>query len=61
MSELDHLGFDPYEYADQLGYTDELGKGDYSDPNLVRAETPEERQRYGHFDRGSAAARISPT
>jgi putative spermidine/putrescine transport system substrate-binding protein len=45
MSGLDHLGFDPHEYADQLGYTDELGKGDYSDPDLVRAETPEERRR----------------
>ena len=37
--------FDPYEYADQLGYVDELGRGDYSDPNLVRAESPEERRR----------------
>jgi putative spermidine/putrescine transport system substrate-binding protein len=45
MSELDGLDFDPSEYADQLGYTDELGRGDYSDPTLVRAETPEERRR----------------
>src|SRR5258705_13672695 len=45
MSELDDLGFDPQEYADQLGYTDELGRGDHSDPTLVRAETPEERGR----------------
>src|SRR5437870_5262442 len=45
MSELDDLGYDPQEYADQLGYTDELGRGDHSDPNLVRAETPEERRR----------------
>jgi putative spermidine/putrescine transport system substrate-binding protein len=45
MSELDDLGFDPQEYADQLGYTDELGRGDHSDPTIARAETPEERQR----------------
>src|SRR5262245_10993571 len=45
MSELDGLDFDPYEYADQLGYTDELGRGDHSDPTLVRAETPEARRR----------------
>jgi putative spermidine/putrescine transport system substrate-binding protein len=45
MSELDGLDFDPYEYADQLGYTDELGRGDHSDPTLTRAETPEVRRR----------------
>ena len=45
MSDLEDLGFDPQEYADQLGYTDELGMGDHSDPSLVRAETPEERRR----------------
>src|SRR4051812_22763275 len=32
--------FDPVEYAEQLGYSDELGKGDYSDPSVTRAETP---------------------
>src|SRR4051812_47775483 len=45
MSGLDHLEFDPQEYADQLGYTDDLGRGDHSDPTLTRAETPEERRR----------------
>src|SRR5713101_5718475 len=45
MSKLDEVEFDPQEYADQLSYTDELGRGDHSDPNLVRAETPEERRR----------------
>jgi putative spermidine/putrescine transport system substrate-binding protein len=45
MSELENLEFDPHEYADQLGYTDELGRGDHSDPAVVRAETPEERRR----------------
>src|SRR5439155_6101053 len=45
MSGLDDRGYDPQEYADKLGYTDELGRGDHSDPNLVRAETPEERRR----------------
>src|SRR6266567_845623 len=45
MSKLDQVEFDPQEYADQLGYTDDLGRGDHSDPTLVRAETPEERER----------------
>ena len=45
MNELGDLWFDPQEYADQLGYTDELGRGDHSDPTLTRAETPEERRR----------------
>jgi putative spermidine/putrescine transport system substrate-binding protein len=45
MSGLDDLSFDPQEYADQLGYTDELGRGDHSDPTIVRADTPEERRR----------------
>jgi putative spermidine/putrescine transport system substrate-binding protein len=45
MSELDQLEFDPFEYADELGYTDELGRGDHSDPTLTRAETKEERAR----------------
>jgi putative spermidine/putrescine transport system substrate-binding protein len=43
MSDLDDLGFDPYEYADQLGYTDELGMHDMSDPNIERATTKESR------------------
>jgi putative spermidine/putrescine transport system substrate-binding protein len=45
MSDSRHDEFDPYEYADQLGYTDELGRGDHSDASLVRAETPESRAR----------------
>jgi putative spermidine/putrescine transport system substrate-binding protein len=45
LNELEDLWFDPQEYADQLGYTDELGRGDHSDPTLTRAETPEERRR----------------
>jgi len=44
MSDLEGFG-DPQEYADQLGYTDELALGDYSDPNVVRAESPETRRR----------------
>jgi putative spermidine/putrescine transport system substrate-binding protein len=39
MSELDDLELDPYEYAEQLGYTDELGKHDMSDPTIERATT----------------------
>ena len=45
MSDLEDLEFDPQEYADQLGYSDELGRGDYSDPNVIRAESPEARRR----------------
>lgn len=45
MSELEDFEFDPQEYADQLGYTDELTRGDHSDPTVQRAETPEERRR----------------
>ena len=45
MSDLGEREFDPQEYADQLGYSDELGRGDYSDPNVVRAESPETRRR----------------
>ena len=36
MSELDDLEFDPYEYAEQLGYTDELGMHDMSDMTIER-------------------------
>src|SRR6266508_3328729 len=45
MSELEDFEFDPQEYADQLGYTDELTRGDFTDPTVLRAETPEERLR----------------
>jgi putative spermidine/putrescine transport system substrate-binding protein len=45
MSELEDFEFDPLEYADQLGYTDELTRGDFTDPTVPRAETPEERRR----------------
>jgi putative spermidine/putrescine transport system substrate-binding protein len=43
MSDLEE--FDLLEYANQLGYTDELSRNDLSDPTAVRAETPEERRR----------------
>ena len=43
MSELDDLEFDVHEYAEQLGYTDELGRHDFSDPNLERATTKSSR------------------
>jgi putative spermidine/putrescine transport system substrate-binding protein len=43
MSELDDLEFDPYEYAEQLGYTDELGKHDMSDMTIERATTKSSR------------------
>jgi len=45
MSESTNWDFDPFEYADQLGYTDELGKGDYTDSAVERAQSPEQRSR----------------
>jgi len=50
MSQLDGFEFDPYEYADQLGYTDELTRGDFSDPAADRAVSPEERRRLSRRD-----------
>lgn len=38
MSELDDFEFDPYEYAEQLGYTDELTGSDFTDPAAERAD-----------------------
>ena len=43
MSELDDPGFDVHEFAEQLGYTDELGRHDMSDPNIERATTKASR------------------
>jgi putative spermidine/putrescine transport system substrate-binding protein len=43
MSEFDEPEFDVHEYAEQLGYTDELGRHDFSDPNLERATTKSSR------------------
>ena len=38
MSELDDLQFDHEEYAKQLAYTDELSRGDLSEPRPVKEE-----------------------
>ena len=43
MSNGDDHEFDVFEFAEQLGYTDELGKHDMSDPNIERATTKESR------------------
>ena len=43
MSEFDEPEFDVHEYAEQLGYTDELGRHDFSDPSLERATTKSSR------------------
>jgi putative spermidine/putrescine transport system substrate-binding protein len=45
MSELEDIGFDSHEYADELGYTDQLGLSDFSDRSVERAQTKEERVR----------------
>ncbi|HUG63999.1 MAG TPA: extracellular solute-binding protein [Gaiellaceae bacterium] len=44
MSRFDEIDFDPFEYADQLGYMDELTRNDFTEPEAVRAETPEQRR-----------------
>ena len=41
MSE-EFFEFDPHEYAEQLGYTDELTRSDLSDPTVERAKTKSE-------------------
>lgn len=43
MSGEFHGEYDPFEYAEQLGYTDQLTRGDHSDPTAIRAETPESK------------------
>ena len=43
MSEFDDAEFDVHEFAEQLGYTDELGRHDMSDPNIERATTKSSR------------------
>ena len=43
MSEFDDAEDDVHEFAEQLGYTDELGRHDMSDPNLERATTKSSR------------------
>jgi putative spermidine/putrescine transport system substrate-binding protein len=44
MSTGDDHEFDVHEFAEQLGYTDELGRHDMSDPNIERATTKESRR-----------------
>jgi putative spermidine/putrescine transport system substrate-binding protein len=44
MSRFDETDFDPFEYADQLGYMDELTRNDFTESEAVRAETPEQRR-----------------
>jgi putative spermidine/putrescine transport system substrate-binding protein len=39
MSDLEGIDYDPYEYARQLGYLDELTKSDFTDPTAARATT----------------------
>jgi putative spermidine/putrescine transport system substrate-binding protein len=42
MSSFDEIDFDPVEYAEQLGHTDELSRNDFTEPDAVRAQTPEQ-------------------
>jgi putative spermidine/putrescine transport system substrate-binding protein len=56
MSELEDLEFDPFEYAEQLGYTDELTKHDFTDPTIPRAETTSGLTRRDLLVRGGVGA-----
>jgi putative spermidine/putrescine transport system substrate-binding protein len=42
MSDLEE--FDVHEYAEQLGYVDELTRSDFSDPTVERAKTPSDQR-----------------
>ena len=53
MSDSRHDEFDPYEYADQLGYSDELGRGDHSDPT---SSGPRARRRADAACRGASCS-----
>lgn len=50
MSELDDLDFDPYEYAEQLGYTDELSANDFTDRSVTRASSTKESDGWSRRD-----------
>ena len=54
MSE--HEEFDPLEYAEQLGYTDELTTNDFTEPNAIRAETKSGMTRRELLKRGGVGA-----
>jgi putative spermidine/putrescine transport system substrate-binding protein len=41
MSDHEGVESDPFEYAEQLGYTDELTKGDTTEGHAIRAQSPE--------------------
>jgi putative spermidine/putrescine transport system substrate-binding protein len=56
MSGLDELEFDPYEYAEQIGYTEELARHDMSDPNVERAVTKSELSRRELLVKGGVGA-----
>jgi putative spermidine/putrescine transport system substrate-binding protein len=56
MSELDALEFDPFEYAEQLGYTDELTKNDFTEPGVQRAVPKSELTRRQLLVRGGVGA-----
>ena len=56
MSELDRVEFDPFEYAEQLGYTDELTKNDFTDPAAERAETKSGLTRRSLLVKGGVGA-----
>ncbi len=56
MSDLEGVDYDPYEYAEQLGYTDELTKDDFTDPSAVRATTKSGISRRELLKRGGVGA-----
>lgn len=56
MSELDSFEFDPYEYAEQLGHTEELARHDLSDQNVERAVTKSGLNRRDLLVKGGVGA-----
>jgi putative spermidine/putrescine transport system substrate-binding protein len=56
MSDLEGIEFDPHEYAEQLGYADELTRGDFTDPSAERALTKSGLSRRELLKRGGVGA-----
>lgn len=56
MTDFADVDYDIHEYARQLGYTDELTKGDHSDPNAVRATSNPGVSRRELLKRGGVGA-----
>jgi len=56
MGHLEGVEFDPYEYAEQLGYVDELTRNDFTEPSAERALTKSGLSRRELLKRGGVGA-----